>query len=58
MTTGSAATHLRPEQTRENLRPFRLLFVCTGNACRSAMAEGLARHYGMGRPCRQRLAEN
>jgi arsenate reductase len=30
-------------------RPFRMLFVCTGNACRSAMAEGFARHYGMGR---------
>ncbi len=29
--------------------PFRLLFVCTGNACRSPMAEGIARHYGMGR---------
>lgn len=29
--------------------PYRLLFVCTGNACRSPMAEGFARHYGMGR---------
>ena len=28
---------------------FRLLFVCTANACRSPMAEGFARHYGMGR---------
>jgi len=26
-----------------------ILFVCTGNSCRSPMAEGLARHYGMGR---------
>ncbi len=26
-----------------------MLFICTGNACRSPMAEGLARHYGMGR---------
>ncbi|HJU03655.1 MAG TPA: arsenate reductase ArsC [Nitrospiraceae bacterium] len=29
--------------------PYRLLFICTGNACRSPMAEGFARHYGMGR---------
>ncbi len=29
--------------------PFRILFICTGNVCRSPMAEGLARHYGMGR---------
>ncbi|RME32521.1 MAG: arsenate reductase ArsC [Gammaproteobacteria bacterium] len=27
-------------------RPLRLLFVCTGNACRSQMAEGWARHLG------------
>lgn len=26
--------------------PFRVLFVCTGNACRSQMAEGFARHLG------------
>ena len=24
----------------------RLLFLCTGNSCRSQMAEGFARHYG------------
>jgi len=29
--------------------PFRLLFVCTGNAARSQMAEGLAHHLGKGR---------
>jgi len=29
--------------------PVRVLFVCTGNACRSQMAEGLARHLGGGR---------
>jgi arsenate reductase len=34
---------------RDDRNLFRLLFVCTGNACRSAMAEGFARHYGMGR---------
>lgn len=29
--------------------PYQLLFICTGNACRSPMAEGIVRHYGMGR---------
>ena len=27
-------------------RPLSLLFVCVGNACRSQMAEGFARHLG------------
>ena len=27
-------------------RPFRVLFVCLGNAIRSQMAEGFARCYG------------
>ena len=26
-------------------KPARLLFLCTGNSCRSQMAEGFARHY-------------
>jgi arsenate reductase (thioredoxin) len=30
-------------------RPFRLLFICTGNSARSQMAEGLAQHLGEGR---------
>lgn len=30
-------------------RPFTILFVCTGNAARSQMAEGLAGHLGQGR---------
>ena len=30
-------------------RPYRLLFVCTGNLCRSPMAEGLAREYASAR---------
>jgi len=29
--------------------PYRILFICTGNSCRSPMAAGIARHYGMGR---------
>ncbi|MCX5720892.1 MAG: arsenate reductase ArsC [Nitrospirae bacterium] len=36
-------------QPGRSQKPFRILFVCTGNACRSPMAEGIARHYGMGR---------
>ena len=31
------------------LGPYRILFICTGNSCRSPMAAGIARHYGMGR---------
>lgn len=30
-------------------RPWRLLFVCTGNICRSPMAEGIARDYAQKR---------
>ena len=29
--------------------PIRLLFLCTGNSCRSQMAEGWANHLGAGR---------
>lgn len=32
------------ERTQEENRPRRLLFVCTGNTCRSPMAEAVARH--------------
>ena len=32
-----------------NPAPWNLLFICTGNICRSPMAEGLARHYGQRR---------
>lgn len=30
-------------------RPLNLLFLCTGNSCRSQMAEGFARQLGSGR---------
>lgn len=30
-----------------NPRPWRVVFVCTGNLCRSPMAEGLARDWGL-----------
>jgi arsenate reductase len=37
------------QSTSERFAMPSILFICTGNACRSPMAEGLARHYGMGR---------
>lgn len=41
--------HSSQDLTARRSAPYRLLFICTGNACRSPMAEGFARHYGMGR---------
>ena len=50
---GSAPTVHRPKPRRQRLRPRSKLvsvaFVCYGNACRSQIAEGWARHYGAGR---------
>ncbi|MGH7231603.1 MAG: arsenate reductase ArsC [Nitrospiraceae bacterium] len=41
----------RPITSQPRRKPglYRVLFICTGNACRSPMAEGFTRHYGMGR---------
>lgn len=36
--------------------PWSLLFICTGNICRSPMAEGLARAYGQQRQIPMKVA--
>ena len=57
-----SGTHRRPPRSRAFLcktvtanSKTRVLFVCIGNSCRSQMAEGFARAYGIGRDhCGQR----
>jgi arsenate reductase len=39
----------RPAESDRPARSARVLFVCTGNSCRSQMAEGWLRHLGDGR---------
>ncbi len=45
MTADERAGDVGPQEEEGTAAPFRLVFVCTGNTCRSPLAEALARRH-------------